>query len=101
MQLRNSQNGCQHIKGFLWEFRYLAGIFNEIRFTLFNWCVLASCVAIFQIRCDFSDFLYPEFPLIKRVLCLMVEIRDKGNRLKVKCILLKIPVSIYLLESIT
>ena len=30
------------------------------------WCLLASCVVIFPIRCDLSDFLYPEFSLIKR-----------------------------------
>ena len=39
----------------------LPGIFNKIRFTLFSWFLLASCVVIFQIRCDLSDFLYPEF----------------------------------------
>ena len=33
--------------------------FNKIRFTLFTWCLLASCVIIFPIRWDLSDFLYP------------------------------------------
>ena len=28
------------------------------------WYLLASCVVIFPIRCDLSDFLHPEFPLI-------------------------------------
>ena len=41
-------------------------IFNKIRFALFTWCLLASCVVIFPIRCDLSNFLYPEFSLIKR-----------------------------------
>ena len=29
---------------------------NKKRLTLFTWCVLACCVVIFPIRCDFSDF---------------------------------------------
>ena len=41
-------------------------IFNKIRFALFTWCLPASCVVIFPIRCDLSDFLYPELSLIKR-----------------------------------
>ena len=41
-------------------------IFNKTRFALFTWCLLASCVVIFPIRCDLSNFLYPEFSLIKR-----------------------------------
>ena len=41
-------------------------IFNKIRFALFTWCLPASCVVIFPICCDLSDFLYPELSLIKR-----------------------------------
>ena len=41
-------------------------IFNKIRFALFTRCLLASCVVLFPIRCDLSDFHYPEFSLIKR-----------------------------------
>ena len=33
-------------------------ILNKKRLTLFTWCVLASCVVIFPIRCDFSDFFH-------------------------------------------
>ena len=39
----------------------LAAIFQKIFSTLFTWCLLVSCVVIFPIPCDLSDFLYPEF----------------------------------------
>ena len=45
-----------------WRRWILAGIFNEIRFTLFTWCPLASFEIIFPICFDLGDFLYPEFP---------------------------------------
>ena len=45
-----------------WRRWILAGIFNEICFTLFTWCPLASFVIIFPICFDLGDFLYPEFP---------------------------------------
>ena len=45
-----------------WRRWILAGIFNEIRFTLFTWCPLASFVIIFPICFDLDNFLYPEFP---------------------------------------
>ena len=45
-----------------WRRWILAGIFNEILFTLFTWCPLASFVIIFPICFDLGDFLYPEFP---------------------------------------
>ena len=32
----------------------------KIRFALFTWCLLASCVVIFPIRCDLSDFTNKE-----------------------------------------
>ena len=39
--------------------RYVfAEILNKKRLTLFTWCVLAYCVVIFPIRCDFSDFFH-------------------------------------------
>ena len=54
------------LKNFLttldWRRWILAGIFNEIRFTLFTWCPLASFEIIFPICFDLGDFLYPEFP---------------------------------------
>ena len=52
---------CVILKMDLYGNSILAGIFNKIHFTLFSWCLLASCVVIFPIRCDLSDFPYPEF----------------------------------------
>ena len=34
---------------------------------MFTWCLRASCVVIYPICCDLTDFLYPGFPTIKRV----------------------------------
>ena len=42
----------------------LREMINKKCFTLFTWCVLVSCEVIFAIRCDLSNFFYPEFPLI-------------------------------------
>ena len=42
------------------------------------WCLLASCVVIFPIRCDLGDFLCLEFPPLR----LLAENRDKWNQLK-------------------
>ena len=47
--------------------------------TLFTWFLLASCVFIFPIPCDLSDFLYPEFISTNKLKG--VKTRDKGNRL--------------------
>ena len=57
----------------------LAVIVIKIRFILFTWFLLASCVVIFPIRCDLSDFLYPEFISTNKLKG--VKTRDKGNRL--------------------
>ena len=57
----------------------LAGIVIKIRFILFTWFLLASCVVIFPIRCDVSDFLYLEFISTNKLK--EVKTRDKGNRL--------------------
>ena len=40
--------------------------FSVVKKNPFPRCVLVSCVVIFPIHSDLSDFLYPEFPLIKR-----------------------------------
>ena len=37
---------------------------KKVRSTVFTWCLLAACVVTFPIRCDLSDFLYPEFSLL-------------------------------------
>ena len=57
----------------------LAGIFKRIRSTLFTWCLLASCVVIFPIPCDLSDFPHPEFISTNKLK--RVKTQDKGNRL--------------------
>ena len=57
----------------------LADIFKKIRSILFTWFLLASCVFIFPIPCDLSDFLYPEFISTNKLK--EVKTRDKGNRL--------------------
>ena len=62
-----------------WRRLILAVIVIKIRFILFTWFVLASCVVIFPIRCDLSDFLYPEFISTNKLK--EVKTRDKGNRL--------------------
>ena len=52
---------------------------QKIRFILFAWFLLASCVFIFPIPCDLNDFLYPEFISTNKLKG--VKTRDKGNRL--------------------
>ena len=55
------------------------GNFQKIRSTLFTWCLLASCVVIFPIPCDLSDFPHPEFISTNKLK--RVKTQDKGNRL--------------------
>ena len=80
-----AQNGRQHkgccmgIQAIDLRSLILAGIFKKIRSTIFNWCLLVYCVVIFPIRCDLSDFLYPEFISTNKLKG--VKTRDKGNRL--------------------
>ena len=57
----------------------LADIFKKISSILVTWFLLASCVFIFPIPCDLSDFLYPEFISTNKLKG--VKTRDKGNRL--------------------
>ena len=82
--LHNSQNGRQH-KGVVGNSGNRFKKFNtrrncqKIRFILFAWFLLTSCVVIFPIRCDLSDFLYPEFISTNKLKG--VKTRDKGNRL--------------------
>ena len=57
----------------------LAVIFQKIFSTLFTWFLLVSCVVIFPIPCDLSDFLYPEFISTNKLKG--VKTRDIGNRL--------------------
>ena len=82
--LHNSQNGRQH-KGVVGNSGNRFKKFNtrrncqKIRFILFAWFLLASCVVIFPIRCDLSDFLYPEFISTNKLKG--EKTRDKGNRL--------------------
>ena len=57
----------------------LAVIFQKIFSTLFTWFLFASCVFIFPIPCDLSDFLHPKFISTNKLKG--VKTRDKGNRL--------------------
>ena len=72
----------------------------DFQLTLFTRFVFACCVVISPIRLDLSDFLYPSSPrLLKRGL--LPSVRQANQVNKVKCLLLKIPATVYLLKSIT
>ena len=78
----------------------------------FTWCVLACCVVIFPIRCDFSDFFHFRPSIITKIASDNIKSNYHQHQIttqqartchvnKVRCFLLRISANTYLLKSIT
>lgn len=96
--LRNPQMavGIQVINSII-----IAGIFNQKTLQLIF--LVYSCLLCVQIliRCDLSDFLYPQVSTNKKIGKITTQQVRTNQVNEVRCFLLKIPAVIYLLESMT